>query len=83
MATSSNSDLDLALALSLQASYSQQPVEKAATAKQDLGVVDERWELTDPNPNIHQLFVEFDSQFFWGKLVARGVAVAWSSRMTL
>lgn len=46
-------------------------------------IVDSSWELTDPNPNIHDLFVRFDHMFFEGTLVSRGVVVSWSNRMTL
>lgn len=51
--------------------------------KSDRSIVSREMELRDPNPDIHQLFVEFDAMFFWGKLVAGGVAVSWSDRMTL
>lgn len=81
----SNGDLDFALALSLQELNNPLPSGRGgvpAPSKQ-LRVVDESLELSDPNPNIHQLFVEFDSLFFWGRLTASGVAVAWSPRMTL
>ncbi len=46
-------------------------------------IVDGSWEFMDPNPNIHNLFVQFDQMFFNGTLVSRGVAVSWSNRMTL
>ncbi|XP_077998934.1 DNA-dependent metalloprotease SPRTN-like [Glandiceps talaboti] len=46
-----------------------------------LSIVDERWELIDPNPDIRALFLEFNDQYFWGKLA--GVEVKWSPRMTL
>lgn len=44
-------------------------------------VVDQSWELIDPNPDIHQLFSQFNETFFWGKLSS--VYVQWSPRMTL
>lgn len=44
-------------------------------------LVDPSLEITDPNPNIHQLFVQFNDMFFWGKLAT--VYVKWSPRMTL
>ena len=53
---------------------------KKAAKIQSLSPVDPALELLDPNPNIHQLFQLFDTQFFWGKLVA--VEVKWSPRMT-
>ncbi|NWS58455.1 SPRTN protein, partial [Chunga burmeisteri] len=46
-----------------------------------LSVVDEAWELVDPNPDIHRLFTQFNEMFFWGCLGS--VAVSWSSRMTV
>lgn len=39
-------------------------------------------ELSDPNPDIHQKFLEYDSLFFDGVLQAR-CCVRWSTRMTL
>lgn len=48
-----------------------------------LGVVDPRWEVVDPNPNVHELFIQFDNIFFNGSLNNRGVEVRWSPRMTL
>ncbi|NWS71960.1 SPRTN protein, partial [Crotophaga sulcirostris] len=46
-----------------------------------LSVVDEAWELLDPSPDVHGLFVQFNEALFWGRLAA--VEVAWSPRMTL
>ena len=80
------SGLDHALALSLQDKYDKEGVvvvEDTKTSPKVKGIVDEHWELADPNPNIHQLFVQYDTMFFWGKLTANGVAVDWSNRMTL
>ncbi|NXY18159.1 SPRTN protein, partial [Atrichornis clamosus] len=45
-----------------------------------LSVVDEAWELLDPSPDVHGLFVHFNQTLFWGKLEA--VTVSWSPRMT-
>ncbi|NXA12769.1 SPRTN protein, partial [Sapayoa aenigma] len=45
-----------------------------------LSVVDETWELLDPSPDVHALFVHFNQTLFWGKLEA--VTVSWSPRMT-
>lgn len=45
-----------------------------------MSVVDKRWELIDPNPNIHELFLQFNDQFFYSKLGS--VYVEWSQRMT-
>lgn len=86
--------LDYALALSLQEendveiiippsdnkkTYDSTPNDEWNPKK----IVDSNWELTDPNPNIHDLFVKFDAMFFNNVLVNRGVAVIWSKRMTL
>lgn len=45
-----------------------------------MDVVDKRWELIDPNPNIYELFQQFNGQFFYGKLDS--VFIEWSKRMT-
>ncbi|KAH9507290.1 hypothetical protein Btru_056844 [Bulinus truncatus] len=47
----------------------------------DLSPVDPSLELSDPNPNILTLFLQFNEQFFWGRL--SGIEVKWSPRMTL
>jgi len=44
-------------------------------------VIDNSWELIDPNPDARELFVEFNRKYFWDKL--NGVEVRWSTRMTL
>ncbi|XP_972573.2 DNA-dependent metalloprotease dvc-1 [Tribolium castaneum] len=43
-------------------------------------LIDPSWELVDPTPDIHNLFIAFDQRFFWNKLVA--VCVSWSKKMT-
>jgi hypothetical protein len=48
---------------------------------QGLSVIDPVWETTDPNPDVHALFQQFNEQYFWGRLA--GVEVKWSPRMTL
>ena len=90
---SEQADLDMAVARSLQEQYDREaaselqsyskPTDKSMMEKRSSCIVDKKLELADPNPNIHQLFMEYDSQFFWGKLASSGVAVAWSDRMTL
>jgi hypothetical protein len=47
----------------------------------EASIVDPSWEYVDPTPDIHALFTQFDTRFFWGKL--RTVEVKWSPRMTL
>ncbi|XP_059154958.1 uncharacterized protein LOC131940322 [Physella acuta] len=53
------------------------------TEKFHLGLspVDPSLEFSDPNPNIFELFLQFNIQFFWGRL--SGIEVKWSPRMTL
>uniref|UniRef100_A0A672FB89 SprT-like N-terminal domain n=1 Tax=Salarias fasciatus TaxID=181472 RepID=A0A672FB89_SALFA len=50
-------------------------------AEPPLSIVDQSWEVLDPNPDVRALFLEFNQRFFWGKL--SGVEVKWSPRMTL
>lgn len=91
-------DLDYALALSLQQQldeqftqerkYEERRINAESETKLQLRydpklVVDERWELLDPHPNVHDIFVQFDAMFFERKLVNAGVEVRWSPRMTL
>ncbi|KFM57344.1 Zinc finger RAD18 domain-containing protein, partial [Stegodyphus mimosarum] len=84
-------DLDFAFALSLQAAYDDDINENSiiqesasssssGSVAKPLSIVDEQWELIDPNPDIHSLFVQYDAKFFYGKLQA--VEVKWSPRMT-
>ena len=90
-------DADLALAWSLQfeddeancvvnearssnGPNSNWPV-SSGNASLPLSIVDESWELIDPVPNIHDLFLQFNNAYFDGKLA--GVEVRWSPRMTL
>ncbi|KAM9338975.1 DNA-dependent metalloprotease SPRTN [Symphorus nematophorus] len=53
----------------------------AAQPERPLSIVDESWEMLDPNPDVRAMFLEFNDMFFWGKL--SGVEVKWSPRMTL
>lgn len=84
-------DEDFLLALRLQREWEEQDKAAAAAAKRPdvspyrsslrpLSVVDEAWELLDPSPDVHGLFVHFNQTLFWGKLEA--VTVSWSPRMT-
>lgn len=43
-------------------------------------LVDPSWEIIDPTPDIHVLFVAFNERFFWNKLLT--VCVSFSKRMT-
>ena len=86
-------DLDYAIALSLQESENREAKRPEyppnVTSPSSLSmydprsIVDERWELEDPHPNIHELFVTFDAMFFERRLIKAGVAVSWGPRMTL
>ena len=82
--------LDYAIALSLEEDSAV--METPASSKQEQfraaewdprQIVSSNWELVDPNPNIHDLYVKYDAMFFNSTLTNRGVAVNWSSRMTL
>ena len=53
----------------------------SSAAYRPLSVVDESWEMIDPAPNIHDLFLQFNDAYFDGRLA--GVEVKWSSKMTL
>ena len=77
--------LDYAIALSLQEEGTCKPTQPSFLVNSDpKHIVDSSWEVVDPNPNIHDLFVKFDSMFFNNALTNGGVAVNWSSRrMTL
>ncbi|XP_064604047.1 uncharacterized protein LOC135469349 [Liolophura sinensis] len=88
-------DADFAIALQLQEQFDRELANsiggendevlteshKDGSTNRALSIVDESWELTDPNPDIRALFLQFNDQFFWGKLA--GVEVKWSPRMTL
>ncbi|CAH1262530.1 SPRTN [Branchiostoma lanceolatum] len=90
-------DADLILALQLQEQFDREMAENVASSdgegaaassssshhpgSKSLSIVDQSWELTDPNPNVHALFREFNATYFWGKLDC--VEVKWSPRMTL
>ena len=93
-----DADRDYALALQIQDAIepdkdkSENSVDKklnqlqkitVPSPKGPIGIVDPYWELADPNPNIYELFMMFDSLFFDGILNNRGVSVQWSPRMTL
>ncbi|CAH0546875.1 unnamed protein product [Brassicogethes aeneus] len=43
-------------------------------------LIDPSWEVIDPTPDIHNLFMAFNERFFWNKLLS--VCVSWSKRMT-
>jgi hypothetical protein len=47
---------------------------------QHFKIIDQRWELIDPTPDVYQLFNQFNRDFFYEKLSS--VFVEWSQRMT-
>jgi len=49
--------------------------------QKNMSLVDETWELIDPNPDIYMLFKQFDKEYFWNSLGS--VELKWSPRMTL
>ena len=75
---------DYQLALQLQLEMDEAEHAKEAVADGDvksMSLVDNRWELLDPNPDARALFLEFNAAYFWGML--DGVEVRWSPRMTM
>ena len=77
-------DDDFLLALELQEQLdkdSWQPSKPPSQPSTDLSIVDESWEYIDPNPDIRELFLQFNQEFIWGRLA--GIEVKWSPRMTL
>jgi len=59
---------------------SYRPPTLSTKALPTMSPVDPEWETLDPNPDLHSLFVEFNTAYFWGKLVS--CEVKWSPRMT-
>ena len=82
-------DSSRALALSLQQENEMQESEVTVSAEllkkryDPMFVVNSFWEKADPTPNVHALFVDFDTMFFQQKLTNAGVAVSWGPRMTM
>lgn len=76
-------DRDYQLALSLQdeSENSEPRLHGTVGEASTLSVVDDSWEMCDPNPDIRELFIQYDGLFFDGKLA--GIEVKWSPRMTL
>ncbi|KAL3873106.1 hypothetical protein ACJMK2_036263 [Sinanodonta woodiana] len=79
---------DFALALQLQQELNEDEIDPEVErqnllfkSNKNLSIVDPSWELTDPNPDIRALFLQFNTRFFWGRL--SGIEVKWSPRMTL
>ncbi|XP_044767020.1 DNA-dependent metalloprotease SPRTN [Coccinella septempunctata] len=88
--SSRNETSDFLLARSLQEQFKN--VQSPNTSYGDLvydkksqnrestrSLIDPSWEVIDPTPDIHVLFMAFNNKFFWGKLDS--VCVSWSKRM--
>lgn len=56
-------------------------IKKKTPQKRAMNLIDPSYELIDPNPNIHELFVLFSDQFFYGALGL--CTVEWSKRLKL
>ena len=84
-----NDDSSRALALSIQQGNEMQESGASTSAEllkkryDPILIVDSFWEEADPTPNVHSLFVDFDTMFFQQTLTNAGVAVTWGPRMTL
>lgn len=77
-----DTDEDLALALRLQSEEDDNVVAMKTPADHaSLSPVDPSWEYLDPIPDIRAMFLQFNDQYFWGRLA--GIEVRWSPRMTL
>ena len=78
-------DNDFALAVALQEQLYEEEGSKiqVPSVRTDISIVDNYWELADPSPNIHELFLQFDATYFKSALNNAGVEVRWSPRMTL
>ena len=78
-------DDDFALALSLQDDFSALDNEKwmnfGEKRKRVTSIVDDCWETIDPTPDIRDLFLQFNEQYFQGRLSC--CEVKWAPRMTL
>ncbi|XP_007507917.2 DNA-dependent metalloprotease SPRTN [Monodelphis domestica] len=72
---------DFVLALKLQEEWNTEVPTFVPPPREPKSLVDESWELVDPNPDPRALFVQFNKLYFWGRLEA--VEVKWSFRMTL
>lgn len=44
-------------------------------------ISDPDWELIDPCPDVHSMFIEFDRKYFWSRLGS--CRLEWSKRMTI
>lgn len=73
-------DKELANVVSLDSEDDTPYQQNNPSTSRPLSVIDASWELTDPNPDARALFLQFNDQYFWGRLV--GVEVKWSPRMT-
>ena len=79
-------DDDFALALQLSVDLAKKNEENDRNREQlqnPTSIVDPVWELLDPLPDIHDLFVQFNIGYFDGMLGSVEVKWSASDRMTL
>jgi len=66
---------------SLLPTHSQLNKKLSPNDNREYSIVAPEWEDLDPNPDLHVLFMEYNQEFFYNKLM--GCEVKWSPRMTL
>ena len=78
-------DQDFALALPQSVDLTKQNEENKNREKSQnpTSIVDPAWQLLDPLPDIHELFVQFNMTYFDGMLGSVEVKWSASDRMTL
>lgn len=79
-------DDDFALALRLSVDLAKKNEENNKNREKlqnPTSIVDPAWELLDPLPDIHELFVQFNMAYFDGMLGSVEVKWSASDRMTL
>lgn len=91
----SSADLDFILALQMQIQADDDCElidEKDSKKKKSSEIIvsprtsssslsDPNWELIDPCPDVHSMFIEFDRKYFWSRLGS--CRLEWSKRMTI
>jgi len=67
------------MARKLQAQFDEEVDGDVAIKSRPLSIISEEWEIIDPTPQIHSLFLEFNQRFFWSSLLS--CEVKWSAGM--
>lgn len=52
----------------LQDAFRNSPAKKSNKREAELSIVAPEWEDLDPTPDLHAMFMQYNKQFFWGKL---------------